>query len=97
MNASSAGGELTAEVLDDRGRAMKGLSAVDCVPIRADKTQQAVTWKAADLSVAANQTVRLRFHMKNARIFAFWVSRDESGASHGYVAAGGPGLTNRSL
>jgi hypothetical protein len=33
--------------------------------------------------------------LKKASLYAFWVSRDASGASQGYVAAGGPGLTNR--
>ena len=34
-----------------------------------------------------------RFHLKNGSLYAFWVSPDESGASHGYVGAGGPGFT----
>jgi hypothetical protein len=35
------------------------------------------------------------FHLKNARLYAFWVSPDETGASGGHLAAGGPGLRNR--
>jgi hypothetical protein len=31
--------------------------------------------------------------LRNAALYAFWVTPDESGASHGYVAGGGPGLT----
>lgn len=95
VNAAAKDGELTAEVVDERGNTMKGLSSADCVAVRADKTKQAVTWKERSLDAAAGQTVRLRFHLKNARLFSFWVSRDASGASQGYVAAGGPGLTNR--
>lgn len=37
--------------------------------------------------------VKFRFHLKKSRLFAFWVSPEKSGASHGYVAAGGPGFT----
>lgn len=48
-----------------------------------------------DLAAAAGKPVRLRFHLKKARLFAFWVSGSKAGASGGYVAAGGPGLTNR--
>jgi hypothetical protein len=29
----------------------------------------------------------------NGRLYSFWVSPDASGASYGYVAAGGPGFT----
>ncbi len=48
---------------------------------------------SADLGSLAGQPVRLRFHLANARLCAFWVSPEDSGASHGYVAAGGPGFT----
>jgi hypothetical protein len=37
--------------------------------------------------------VCFRFHLSNGELYAFWVSPEESGANHGYVAAGGPGLT----
>ena len=75
---------------------MPGLSAAQCVPVRAaDKTKVAVTWKDADLAMIAGQSVRLRFHLKRGALFAFWVARDPAGASGGYVAAGGPGLTDR--
>ena len=33
-----------------------------------------------------------RFHLADGQFYAFWVSPDKSGASNGYVAAGGPGL-----
>ena len=52
----------------------------------------AVTWKAAGLGALAGKPVRFRFHLRNGRLYAFWVSPDASGASHGYVAAGGPGF-----
>ena len=41
------------------------------------------------------KTVKIRFHLKNGRLYSFWVSRHRSGASGGYLAAGGPGLTQR--
>ena len=33
--------------------------------------------------------------MFDGKLYAFWVSPDESGASHGYVAGGGPGYMGR--
>jgi hypothetical protein len=95
VNADARAGELTAEVIDPSGQPMKDLSAADCVPVRADKTGQRVTWKEGDLAAAAGKPVRFRFQLKNARLYAFWVSAKETGASGGYVAAGGPGLTDR--
>ncbi|HUT37166.1 MAG TPA: hypothetical protein VNE39_27035 [Planctomycetota bacterium] len=55
-----------------------------CLPIR---------WQGAeDLSALSGKPVRFRFHLKTGALYAFWVSPDPSGASHGYTAAGGPGL-----
>jgi hypothetical protein len=92
VNADVAAGELTAEVLDERGQVVAGLARADCVPVRADRVLQAVTWKAGGLAQVAGRPVRLRFHVRGGRLYAFWVSPAKSGASHGYVAAGGPGL-----
>jgi hypothetical protein len=92
VNVDAGGGELTAEVLDGRGKVVRGLSRADCNPVRADKTRQAVTWKKAKLAAVAGKAVKLRFHLKRGRLYAFWVSSEVSGASHGYIAAGGPGF-----
>jgi hypothetical protein len=92
VNANVASGELTAEVLDERGRVIEGLARGDCRPMRADKTLQQVTWKTGDLARVAGKPLKLRFYLTNGRLYAFWISPEESGASHGYVAAGGPGL-----
>jgi hypothetical protein len=93
VNADVASGELTAEVLDGRGRVVEGLGRTDCVPVRADRTLQEVTWKAGTLAGVAGRPVKFRFHVRGGRLYAFWVSPARSGASHGYVAAGGPGLS----
>lgn len=39
-----------------------------------------------------NFYVRFRFHLTNGDLYAFWVSPDASGASYGFMAAGGPGF-----
>ena len=31
--------------------------------------------------------------LRNGALYSFWTTPDASGASHGYVAAGGPGFT----
>jgi len=94
VNVDAKGGELRVEVLDDRGGVIPRFSRAKCVPIRTDSTLQRVRWKGTrDLSRLARKPVRLRFHLSNGRLYAFWVSSERSGASHGYVAAGGPGFT----
>ena len=94
VNAAAAGGELRAEVLDAAGNPIAPFSRAQCVPVSGDATQQAVTWgNDGNLERVAGQPVRLRFHLRSAALYAFWVSPDRSGASHGYVAAAGPGFT----
>ena len=94
VNVDAPGGELRAEVLGADGKPLPAFSRDTCVPVRADSTIQPVTWKgAADLSALAGKPVRFRFHLTAGRLYAFWVSPEPTGASHGYVAAGGPGFT----
>ncbi len=94
VNADADEGELTAEVVDADGQVIAPYGRENCQPVRTDKTMQAVQWSGGkDLSDLAGKPVRFRFHLKKARLFAFWVSPDVSGASYGYVAAGGPGFS----
>ncbi len=94
VNANANAGELRVEVLDREGRVISPFTRSKCTPINADKTLQQVKWgRKEDLSALAGQPVRFRFHARNAGLYSFWVSPDRSGASHGYVAAGGPSFT----
>jgi hypothetical protein len=61
--------------------------------VSTDKTLAEVRWKGVkSLASLAGKPVRFRFTLENAALYAFWVSEDKSGASNGYVAAGGPGF-----
>ena len=94
VNVDAPDGELRAEVLDLDHERVRNYTRDDCVPIQTDSTCVRVEWKhGGDLSEFAGKPIRLRFHLRNGGIYAFWVSPDESGASHGYLAAGGPGFT----
>lgn len=93
VNAAAAG-ELRAEVLDEVGNPIGRLGRERCAPVTGDATCQAVTWgNGGTLEEVAGRPVRLRFYLRDAALYSFWVSPDRSGASHGYVAAGGPGFT----
>jgi len=94
VNVDCPQGELKAEVLDKDGKAIGPFTLKNCKAVSCDKTLAAVTWQGvADLSAVSGKPVRFRFHLKNGSLYAFWVSPARSGASHGYVAAGGPGFT----
>jgi len=94
VNVDAPDGSLRVEVLDKAGRTIEPFTRTACRPLSGDKTLVQVTWQGAtDLSRISNQPVRLRFHLTRGKLYAFWVSDDTSGASRGYVAAGGPDLT----
>lgn len=94
VNVNCPEGELKAEVLDANGKAIEPFTLAHCQAVSCDKTLASVTWEgAADLAALSGKPVRLRFELKNGSLYAFWVSPDKTGASHGYVAAGGPGFT----
>lgn len=95
VNVDAPQGALRVEVLDGAGRTVPGFSVDECHPITADTTRTMVTWSSGvDLTALAGRPVRFRFHLSNGDLYAFWVSQDQSGASRGYVAAGGPGFTS---
>lgn len=102
VNADCSDGALRVDVLrenfadtfENSGPVIEPFSRANCVPIRSDRTLQQVRWKGVqDLSAVAQKPVRFRFHLLNGKLYSFWVSPQRSGASHGYVAAGGPGYT----
>jgi hypothetical protein len=91
VNAAARGGELRIEALDESGSPVEPFTLRNCSAIRTDKTLISVHWKGAhDLASLAGKPVRFRFHLRNGSLYAFWVSSDRSGASSGFVAAGGP-------
>lgn len=91
VNADLKGGELRVEVLDREGRVIAPYAASACTPLTSDSTAARVSWRSVrDLAPLAGRSVRFRFHLARGRLYAFWVARSDSGASGGYVAAGGP-------
>lgn len=94
VNIDAPKGELRVEVLDRNGRVIEPFALDKCNPLQADTTLQEVCWQGVDdLSAVTGTPVRFRFHLKNGKLYSFWVSPDRTGASYGYVAAGGPGFT----
>ena len=90
VNLAAADGELRAEILNQTGEIIEPFTLDNCHPLSGDATALAVQWRgASDLSQLSGQAVRIRFSLKNASLFSFWVSSDENSASNGFSAAGG--------
>jgi hypothetical protein len=93
VNVDAPAGELRAEVLDESGRAIPPFDSEHCQVLTADSTRRRMTWEgAADLGALSGRPVRFRFTLRNGALYSFWVSPDLTGASYGYLGAGGPGF-----
>ena len=91
VNAECRFGSLAAEVLDEAGNVLPGFAAADCLPLaRTDSTKAEIRWRGGDLATLAGRPVRFRFKLHCGTFYSFWVSKDPSGKSGGYLAAGGP-------
>lgn len=89
VNCQVPDGELRVELLDDQDR-VRAMS----VPVAGDSTRQRVEWQDHQvLSTFSGRPVRFRFRLTRGSLYSFWVTDQESGASHGYVGAGGPEFT----
>jgi hypothetical protein len=72
LNAKSDYGEIRVELLDMDDKPLPGYSLNDCIPVAGDGMELLVGWKEhPDLTGAAGRTVRLRFHLKNARLYSY--------------------------
>lgn len=93
VNANTVGAELRVAVLHENGEPVEGCTAEQCVPFVGNSTCAEVRWKDENaLAALKGQPVRFEFQMDRGALFAFWVTASSTGASGGYLAAGGPGL-----
>ncbi len=95
VNTATQNGELRVEIVDaDSGQPITPHTAQNCRPVKLDSTIAEVSWRGTEnLNALRGRAVRFRFILKNGSLYSFWVSRDGSGRSDGYVAGGGPGYT----
>jgi len=69
--ATSAAGSVQVEIQDAAGKPLPGFALDDCPPIFGDAIERTVTWKnGGDVSALAGKSVRLRFVLKDADVYA---------------------------
>ena len=69
--ATSAGGSVRIELQDSAGQPLPGFRLSDCRNLVGDAIEQLVSWaQGSDLSAQAGKTVRVRFVMQEADVFA---------------------------
>lgn len=68
--ATSAPGGIRVEVQDEQGKPIDGFALADCRELIGNDIERPVLWTGGDLAALAGKTVRLRFVMKDADLFA---------------------------
>ena len=75
LNLEAPQGQVWAEVLDAAsGQVLPGFSRRDCIPASGDSLDAEVKWKGTKLSSLKGRSVRIRFGLRSARLYAFWAS-----------------------
>jgi len=70
--ATSAAGGIRVELQDASGKPLPGYALTDAVETIGNETDRVIRWKSGpDVAKLAGQPVRLRFAMKDARLFSF--------------------------
>lgn len=70
--SSSAAGSVRVEIQDEEGKPIPGFSLADCDDQFGDEIDRTVTWKGeSDVGQLAGKSVRLRFELKDADLYAF--------------------------
>jgi hypothetical protein len=70
--ATSGGGSVEVELLDEHGQPIEGYSRTDSQAINGNSLRMPVRWKATDnVGELAGRPVRLRFYMLDCKLYAF--------------------------
>lgn len=92
VNAKVPNGKLRAEIRDKEGNPIEPFTLENSIPFSGDSTLVELKWNGVeDLSDISGRPLRVHFELENGALYSFWVSKDESGRSDGYLAGGGPG------
>ena len=92
VNAAAKSGSLAIELVGADGKVLPGYAADDSRIENFDSTKRHVVWKTKpEIDLPASVHYRLRFQLKDAALYSFWLSRAPTGESNGWLAGGGPG------
>jgi hypothetical protein len=74
INADVPQGRIQAEIVDENDQAIPGFAAAKCIPFRGDNIKGEIKWKGKDdLSKLIGKKARIRFLLRNASLYAFWI------------------------
>lgn len=89
VNADAKRGAIQAEIVDEKGKVIAPFTRKNSVAVKADGVKLSMQWKGArDLATVAGKDVSIRFYVRDADLYSFWVSPSSRGESLGYLAGG---------
>lgn len=72
INGDAGSGAIAVEIQDPSGLPLPGYTLGDCEALRRDQVHHVVQWNGnSDLTLMAGRPVKLRFQLRNARLYAF--------------------------
>jgi len=72
VNANAKGGSIVVEALDPAGKVIEGFAKKDCTAITSDSVRHVLKWRdKSDCQLIQARPIRLRFHMKKAKLYSF--------------------------
>ncbi|MBC7818202.1 MAG: hypothetical protein IAG10_15045 [Planctomycetaceae bacterium] len=81
VNVDAHAGEASVEVLDEAGQPLAGYSGDEVVPVtNLDDLRWQPQWKKhTDLSALRNKAVRLKFRLRDAKLYSFQIGGEQAG------------------
>ncbi len=70
LNADASNGSIRVELLNSRGRRIRGFSADDCEPVKGDSLAHRVAWKGKAPADLPHTEYMIRIHLDNATVYA---------------------------
>lgn len=72
VNVDTSDGTLRVEILDAAGKPIPGFTKADCIAVSKDDLRHTIEWRGnPGLSALKEQTVRLKFYLKQGDLFSF--------------------------
>ena len=71
INAAARGGELAVAVLDADGVQQEGFGRPDSALFDGDSVRWEMTWRRARFDDLRGRAIRLKFYLRNARLYSF--------------------------
>ena len=69
---TGGGGQVLVELLNHEGQPIEGYTRADAIPLCGNSVRMPVSWgENSDLSMLANKPIKIRFLMKDCKLYAF--------------------------